>query len=279
MDTLLVRRGSKRRIADKIIPLFPKHDMYIELFFGAGGMFFRKPKAKYNICNDLDDDIFNLFLVLQDEEQRKKLYDYMKLVPYSESLLKHWKKTQETDAIRKAGRFLFLSNYTYMATGESLNYDCSDNSKQIILDGIRSLDDGFLVDIKFLNSDFRRVIKSCSASIRRDDRNVFHRLFIYADPPYLGTDGAYSTSWSEKDTTELFEYLDNYATKNFDDGGNNINFAISEFDSDKILELSERYNLYITEIGERRNLHNRRTEILITNYDTAEINRNYLIKN
>ena len=34
--------------------------IYIEPFFGAGGMFFNKRKAKYNVLNDLDSEIFNL---------------------------------------------------------------------------------------------------------------------------------------------------------------------------------------------------------------------------
>lgn len=51
---ILRRLGNKQAIAHKIIPYFPPHKIYIEPFFGAGGMFFNKPKAKYNIVNDLD---------------------------------------------------------------------------------------------------------------------------------------------------------------------------------------------------------------------------------
>ncbi|HBZ37548.1 MAG TPA: restriction endonuclease subunit M, partial [Balneola sp.] len=40
---ILTRLGNKRALADKIIPFFPKHELYIEPFFGAGGMFFSKP--------------------------------------------------------------------------------------------------------------------------------------------------------------------------------------------------------------------------------------------
>ena len=58
---ILRRLGNKQAIAHKIIPYFPPHKIYIEPFFGAGGMFFNKPKAKYNIVNDLDSDVFNLF--------------------------------------------------------------------------------------------------------------------------------------------------------------------------------------------------------------------------
>jgi len=49
---ILRRLGNKSKIAHEIQKYFPAHEIYIEPFFGAGGMFFNKPKAKYNIIND-----------------------------------------------------------------------------------------------------------------------------------------------------------------------------------------------------------------------------------
>ena len=48
---ILRRLGNKQAIAEKIQTYFPAHKIYIEPFFGAGGMFFNKRKAKYNIVN------------------------------------------------------------------------------------------------------------------------------------------------------------------------------------------------------------------------------------
>ena len=45
--------------------------------------------------------------------------------------------------------------------------------------------------------------------------------------------------------------------------------AISEFDNPKILEMSKGLNVY--QIGERKNLKNRRSEILITNYEIEAV--------
>jgi DNA adenine methylase len=39
---ILNRLGNKRRLASKIITYIPNHTLYIELFFGAGGLFFNK---------------------------------------------------------------------------------------------------------------------------------------------------------------------------------------------------------------------------------------------
>jgi DNA adenine methylase len=49
---ILRRLGNKSKIASEIYRHFPPHRTYVEPFFGAGGMFFNKPKAKYNILND-----------------------------------------------------------------------------------------------------------------------------------------------------------------------------------------------------------------------------------
>ena len=112
---ILRRLGNKSKIAHEIQKYFPAHEIYIEPFFGAGGMFFNKPKAKYNIINDLDSDVFNLFQVVmnQKEELEKAFY----LMPIHSDLLNYWKVNKETEPIKKALRFLFISNFTLLGTG------------------------------------------------------------------------------------------------------------------------------------------------------------------
>ena len=48
--------------------------------------------------------------------------------------------------------------------------------------------------------------------------------------------------------------------------GSGCKFAYSEFDHPFILEQAEKRGLNVIVIGERQNLKNRRTEILVTNY-------------
>ena len=69
---ILRRMGNKAKIAKEVLKYFPAHKIYIEPFFGAGGMFFNKPKAKLNILNDLDSDVFNLFKVVIDNKEGLK---------------------------------------------------------------------------------------------------------------------------------------------------------------------------------------------------------------
>lgn len=60
------RQGNKYPIREKIIPLIPPHDTYVELFAGSGAIFFNKIKAERNILNDLDKDTTNTFKMVKD---------------------------------------------------------------------------------------------------------------------------------------------------------------------------------------------------------------------
>jgi len=245
---ILRRLGNKQMIAKKIQKEFPQHSIYIEPFFGAGGMFFNKPKAKYNIVNDLDSDVFNLFQVVSTRlDELKKQFE---LMPIHSDLLEYWKVNKEDEPIRKALRFLFMSNFTYLGAGITIGLVCGD-SKGFLMSKIDETAK-FLFDVQFANFDFRKFIKSLSFR----NENEQSKSFIYCDPPYLGTNDNYSNSFTEQDSIDLFDTLQATGCK----------FAMSEFDNEFILNQAKERGLNVIVIGERQNLKNRRTEILITNY-------------
>ena len=249
---ILRRLGNKKKIAKEIQKYFPEHKIYIEPFFGAGGMFFNKPKAKYNIVNDLDSDVFNLFQVVMNQKEELEKAFYM--MPIHSDLLDYWKENKETDPIKKAIRFLFLSNLTFMGTGEAMRYTATKQEYpqnfKIHLENTHS----FLFDVHFNNTDCNKFIKNIS--FQTDGRNDEDKTLIYCDPPYLGTNDNYSNSFDEEQSESLFNTLEETKCK----------FAMSEFDHPFILDQAEKRGLNIIYIGERQNLKNRRIEVLITNY-------------
>jgi len=254
---ILRRLGNKKKIAKEIQKHFPPHKIYIEPFFGAGGMFFNKPKAKYNIVNDLDSDVFNLFQVVMNQKEELEKAFYM--MPIHSDLLDYWKKNQENEPIKKALRFLFLSNLINPMTGD-IKRRVYCNDKNIVLLNLNLTYD-FLknTNINLFNEDFVKFIKT----IYWDDKNrplQKENSFIYCDPPYLGTNDNYSNSFTKEQSESLFNTLQETKCK----------FAMSEFDHPFILEQAEKRGLNIIIIGERQNLKNRRTEILITNYENNQ---------
>lgn len=246
---ILRRLGNKSRLATKIQKYFPKHTTYIEPFFGAGGMFFNKPKAKFNILNDLDSEVFNLFQVVTF--RKKELEDLFLKMPDSQDLWRHWKVTKEKDPLLKAIRFLFLSNYGYMGIPNTYHITLKNSTSKILYENINKTHE-YIFGCKFSNLDFRDLFKNIC--IRRSEEKL--ESFVYCDPPYLETENNYEMGFSTKDSEDLFKCLVESGFK----------FAISEFDHPKIIEQAKDYGLIIETIGERPTLKNRRVEILITNY-------------
>jgi DNA adenine methylase len=252
---ILRRLGNKKKIAHEIIKHFPDHKIYIEPFFGAGGMFFNKPKVKYNIVNDLDSDVFNLFQVVmnQKEELEKAFY----IMPIHSDLLDYWKKNLETDPIKKALRFLFLSNLTLYGDGATVKYATDNDPKEMLLKNLSKTFE-ILNKVQFMNKDFRKFLKSIYFEDRANHGK--NETLIYADPPYISTTDNYSNNFTESDSIDLFKCLQETGCK----------YAMSEFDNPFIIDQAKQRGLNVITIGERQNLKNRRTEILITNYKNVQ---------
>lgn len=254
---ILRRLGNKKKIAKDIQVYFPDHKIYIEPFFGAGGMFFNKPKVKYNIVNDLDSDVFNLFQVVMNQKEELEKAFYM--MPIHSDLLDYWKENKEEEPIRKALRFLFLSNFTIMGSGNGIRIGASGGTNKNIVDENINETFDLLKNVQLNNCDFKRFFNSISFDDRKTPTET-NESFIYCDPPYLGTNDNYSNSFTEQDSLDLFECLEQTKCK----------WAMSEFDHPFIVGQAEQRGLNIIYIGERQNLKNRRTEILVTNYENRQ---------
>lgn len=250
---VLRRLGNKSAVMPRLLPHFPEHDVYIEPFFGAGGAFFNKPLAKVNILNDNDSEVYNLWTVIK--ERREDFRKELEMMPVHMDLWNHWKKVVPEDPIIKAVRFVFLSNFGVMGKPNTLKLE-NRLSKQSTLCDIES-DFVAIKDAQFANLDFRKFFKSLMLS----EEKTTEKVFIYNDPPYLGTDNNYQSGFTEQDASDLFE-------ANIKTG---CKFAISEFDHPFILDLANRHGLNVITIGERQNMKNRRTEILVTNYRKAQM--------
>lgn len=57
--------GGKSRLAKTILPLFPAHTCYTEVFAGGAGLFFKKEASKVEVLNDINGDLVNLYRVVK----------------------------------------------------------------------------------------------------------------------------------------------------------------------------------------------------------------------
>lgn len=243
---ILNRLGNKSRIAEEIIKFFPPHETYVEPFFGAGGLFFNKPKAKFNILNDNDADVFNLFQVFTTRQ--KEFLALFEIMPTCENLWNYWRTNQEDDPVRKAVRFVFLSNYGYMGKSNTLQV-VHHNKKQQLLNCVDKTNK-MLENAVFLNVCYSELFAKLPKRVELGS------MFVYADPPYLSTQNNYQSSFKENDYKALLETLINQ----------DVRFAVSEFDNLVVTDIARSHGLNVHYVTQRQNLKNVRTEILITNY-------------
>lgn len=237
---ILRRIGNKSAIANDIICHFPPHKIFYEPFFGAGGMFFNKPKANYSILNDLDGDVINLFNVVKDNYE--EFYNLFQSTPIHEDLFYQFLKVKETDNVKKALAFLYVSAFSYLGKNDTfllLHSHCSYKEK---LSELISKCNSHFKNAIFRNKDFREFFDG----IICDDKHIGKSdRFIYADPPYLGCTDNYNTpKWTKSDVVDLFDVL--IKTE--------IPFAMSEFDNEFVLDEAAVRNLNVIYIGERRNI-------------------------
>jgi DNA adenine methylase len=238
-----------------LIKFFPKHRMRIELFFGAGGSFFYLPKPKYSILNDLDDDVTNLYMTVQND--MKSLIRQIEMVPITESLIRYWRKNTEKDPLKKAVRFLYLSNFTYMGKGNIIRAGL-DNAKDLIVKNINQTFI-YLKNCKIMNRDFREVLPAISFTKGLNDKE---HCFVYLDPIYLETEHWYRVpKWTKKDTTDCLDLMVNCGIK----------AAMSEFDHPFVVKMAKKRGLKVHYLRARANIKNTRTEILITNYKIDQL--------
>ncbi len=57
--------GGKSRLAQTVISRIPKHVCDLEPFCGAARVFFKKSQSKVEALNDLDNNIINVYRVVQ----------------------------------------------------------------------------------------------------------------------------------------------------------------------------------------------------------------------
>jgi DNA adenine methylase len=250
---ILDRYGNKRKIAKEIIRYFPKHKLFVDMFFGAGGLFFNKPKSKYNIVNDIDDDVYNLFRQVVDNKD--ELLETFLLTPICETQFKEWRNgKRENSNVLNAVRFLFLSNFSLYSEGSTLRFGTGER-KRYVQERIDACFH-FLKDVRIMNDDYQNVIGKIGFGNERERKATL----IYADPPYINAERRYryrtEKKWKLSDFQNLLDLLVD----------SRCLFAVSEFYSEITEEEAKKRGLYLHQVLERQSIKNRNTEILITNY-------------
>lgn len=178
--------GGKWKIAPWIIAHFPKHDVYVEPFGGAGSVLVRKPPSRAEVYNDLDDEIVNIFRVIRDPAQAKRLSQLCSLTPYSRT---EFELAQEpvSDPVEKARRTLFRAWASFGSAGATRGrtgfrtFTKPDRKYTPVTVSWAKVPD----NIKWFTNRFRNVVIENRPAVQVMQQHDTPSTLHYVDPPYL----------------------------------------------------------------------------------------------
>ena len=258
--------GGKYEMSKTLIPLLPPHERYFEVFAGGLSMFFRKSKAKWNVLNDIDRNIVNLYICVI--EKYDELVHYLFWIPKSRDLFVNYRdeikaeKEFEIPDPYQAAKYFYAIRYSFnklIHTPFAMNKDLNKNF-DMELEYSRKFIGGSTIE----NLDFEELVRRYKP--RKGD-------LWYLDPPYfIATEKAkqkrdyYMNTFNADDHLRMKEAVDR-----IDEGG--AYFMVSYDYREEVYELYKDYNVqtinikYAGATDEHRSKG--RKEYVITNYEPS----------
>lgn len=118
MNTILKFPGGKWRISEWILSFIPEHKVYCEPYFGSGAIFFNKQPVYTETINDIDGDIYNLFMVCRNYPL--ELAKAINLTPFSREEFKNC-NARSDNPVEQARRTLVRYHQSFGTSNSSLN--------------------------------------------------------------------------------------------------------------------------------------------------------------
>ena len=230
----IVRMGGKSRLRKTIIDMLPEHTCYVELFFGAGWVYFGKEPSKVEVVNDVDKELINLF----------------KMIKYHGPEVERMLEFERLTEIQRAVRFLYMITLSFAGKSGNYGYGTTRKPAQQIftletLKDIRKRLSNTYVE----NLSFEKVI---------DKYDREYSLF-FIDPPYFETTG-YQAKFGEEEHLLLLEKLKELKGK----------FILTINDHPRVREWYKDFNIKETEVlysvSREAQARKKNKELIISNF-------------
>ncbi len=246
----ICRVGGKSKLRKTIIEMIPEHTCYIELFFGAGWVYFGKENSKIEVINDIDKELINLFRTIKyhaPEVERLLEYEFSGrdiFDEYKNCTLEHMTE------IHRAIRFLYLITQSFAGKGNNYGYGTTTKPGQQIFykETLLKLRNR-LKNTYVENLSFEKVI----------DKYDREHSFFFCDPPYIETCG-YGNKFGEEEHRLLANKLKEI----------NGEFLLTINDHPLARELYKEFNIKEVEVNyslsRETKARGKYKELIITNY-------------
>jgi DNA adenine methylase len=175
--------GGKRRLADRLIRLFPQHTCYVEVFAGAAAVFFAKTPSEVEVLNDVNGDLVNLYRVVQHH-----LEEFVRQFKWALTSREVFRWLQITPAetltdIQRAARFYYLQVLCFSGKVTGQNFGTATTAPPG-LNLLRIEEDLSAAHLRLASVYIERL--DWAACMDKYDRS---HTFFYLDPPYWETEG------------------------------------------------------------------------------------------
>lgn len=260
MKTPITYYGGKQTLLKYLLPLIPQHRMYCEPFFGGGAVFFAKRKSDVEVINDINGEVINFYKVIKTKfsELQKEIQSTLHSRELYKKAMEIYKNPEKYSDVKRAWALWTATNQGFAGMIGSWGFG-KDDSKEAALANKR---DAFTKDyeqrltkVQVESNNAIKVINRC------DDKETF----IYADPPYIGSDQGHYKGYSESDYRELLDTLAKVKGK----------FLLSSYPSKILTAYINKYKWKVQKITKSiavtKHTDKLKTEMIVMNYDPTKM--------
>jgi len=175
--------GGKRRLADRLIPLFPPHECYVEVFAGGAALYFMRPQAApVEVLNDINGELVSLYRVVQNH-----LEEFVRQFKWalSSRQIFEWQKMTRPETltdIQRAARFFYLQHHAFAGKVSGQTFGTATTGPAI---NLLRIEENLSAAWQRLAGTYVENLPWLECAERYDRAHTFH----YMDPPYWKTAG------------------------------------------------------------------------------------------
>ncbi len=251
--------GGKRRLADRLIPLFPPHQCYVEAFAGGAALFFMRPQpAPVEVLNDLNGDLVCLYRVVQNH-----LEEFVRQFKWalSSRQIFEWQKLTRPETltdIQRAARFFYLQQHAFGGKVAGQTFGTATTGPAI---NLLRIEENLSAAWQRLAGVYIENLSWLDCAKRYDRPHTFH----YMDPPYWQTEG-YGVEFPYEQYLQMAEFMRSCQGKVMVSINDHSDIRAA-FDGHHIERTDIRYSC----TNQRNSQAETTGELIITNWRPAEL--------
>jgi DNA adenine methylase len=192
-------------MAHNIVPLIPKHMVYVEPFAGSCAVLFKKPYPNVTstehyreVINDTDKDLINFFTVLRDNGEA--LCEKLTLTLFSEEEYRRAKVIQGDD-LERARRYYVrvMTAFGHVPHGGWRRGFKDQNYAMTWYNKVNALP-------QYIDR-MRHVAIACEDALKVMDQFDSPQTLFYLDPPYINTDQQQYKGYTREHYEQLLDKM------------------------------------------------------------------------